>query len=59
MESLGSGVFTNSWGRGESHILTNIFSELAYQHPDILIIFSAGNEISASTINSPLTHKMC
>ncbi|EAX99842.1 Clan SB, family S8, subtilisin-like serine peptidase [Trichomonas vaginalis G3] len=54
MKELNSGIFSNSWGYNlYSREITQYFDSMAYDNPDILFIFSAGNVFGPMTIITP------
>lgn len=70
--NLGARIHTNSWGSiyGDGNYTTNSYSvdEFMWNNPDMLIIFSAGNEgvdsngdgiVDEESISSPATAKNC
>lgn len=69
--AAGARIHTNSWGAavaGSYNANAQRVDEFAWQHPDMLILFSAGNEgadidadgvIDADSVSSPGTAKNC
>ena len=54
MRELGSYIASNSWGFMSGHNDVRMeFSRTAYENPDVLFVFAAGNSYSTGTINVP------
>ena len=54
MREVGSFIASNSWGFGSGHNDVRMaYSEAAFQNPDVLFVFAAGNSYRLETINVP------
>ncbi|EAX98269.1 Clan SB, family S8, subtilisin-like serine peptidase [Trichomonas vaginalis G3] len=60
LKDLNIGISSNSWGSNEidyTSTMTDIYDNLAYNNPDILFVFAAGNSEKSWTIDSPSSGK--
>ena len=57
-KELGSYIMTNAWGIENNENLTEYkYNQICFDNPDLLMIFSVGNENSSGTVWTPATAK--